>query len=144
MTRKCVLLLFAVTVIMVAVTFSVISFADSSLSCSTCNDAVVDKRQCEAFTVKITFKNTGSTDGTWIVNIALEGNSWSWHGTPQELTLKANSTKTMVWNGSVPCNAAVYSVARLVAYYDDSFERLNWWVRVVSGAEIAIISSTLE
>lgn len=145
MTRKYALLMLAVTMIMVAlVTLSVIGFADSSLSCSTCNDGVVDKRQCEAFTVKITFKNTGTTDGTWTVNVALEGDSWSWRGTPQRLTLKPNSTKTVVWNGSVPCDALVHSVARLVAYYDDSFERLNWWIRVVSGAEIAVVSSTIE
>ena len=144
MRRKYALLFFTVTMLIIAITFSVTGFADSSLSCSTCDDGVVDKKQCDAFTVKITFKNTGNTDGTWSVNIALEGDSWSWRGTPQRLTLKPNSTKTVVWNGSVPSDATVHSMARLVAYYDDSFERLNCWIRVVSGAEMAIISCTLE
>ena len=144
MARKYALLFFAVTMMIIAATFSVAGFGDSSLSFSTFGDGVVDKRQREAFTVKITLKNTGNTDGTWSVNIALEGDSWSWRGAPQRLTLKPNSTKTVVWNGSVPSDAAVRSVARLVAYYDDSFVRLNWWIRVVSGGEIAIISSTLE
>lgn len=144
MRRRYALLFFTVTIMIIAVTFSFTGFADSSLSFSTFGDGVIDKRQREAFTVKITFKNTGNTDGTWSVNVALEGDSWSWRGTPQRLTLKPNGTKTVVWNGSVPYDATVHSVARLVAYYDDSFERLNWWIRVVSGAEIAIVSSTLE
>ena len=115
------------------------------MTCFACGGGgVVDKTQSEAFTVKITFKNTGKTEGTWSVNIAFEGDAWSWSGTPQSLTLKPESAKTLVWNGIVPCNATVESLARLIVYYDNSFAPLDWWIHVVPGAELTITSSTVE
>jgi hypothetical protein len=94
--------------------------------------------------VKITFKNTGKTEGTWSVNIAFEGEKWTWNGTSQTLTLKPCKTKTLTWNGSVPSDAPIDSVARLIVYYDNSFVPLDWWIHVVPGAELTITSSTLE
>lgn len=50
--------------------------SNQSLACLACegeDGGVVDKTPCEAFIVKITFKNTGTTEGTWSVNIAFEG-----------------------------------------------------------------------
>jgi len=94
--------------------------------------------------VKITFKNTGKSEGTWSVNIAFEGESWTWSGTPQTLTLKPCKTETLMWNGNVPCDAPVDSVARLIVYYNDSFVPLDWWVHVISGAELTITSSSVE
>ena len=107
-------------------------------------DCVVDKTAGDTFTVKITFKNTGKTTGNWSVNIAFEGDSWSQIGTPQNLVLQPGKTVTLTWNGTVPLNATVDSVARLVVYYDDSFKALNWWIHVVPGAELYIKSSTVE
>jgi hypothetical protein len=94
--------------------------------------------------VKITFKNTGETEGNWSVNIAFEDSSWVQVGTPKILTLKSGGTETLTWTGIVPANATVNSMARLVVYYDDSFKPLNWWIRVVPGAELTIKSSTVE
>lgn len=105
---------------------------------------VVDKAPCEAFTVKITFKNAGKTEGTWAVNIAFEGDFWTWSGTPQNLTLKPYKTKTLTWNGIVPCDAPIGSTARLIVYYNYSFVRLNWWIHIVSNAKLTITSSTVE
>ena len=125
------------------------SFLDSgkqSLACLACgsDSNVVDKVPCEAFTVKITFKNTGKTEGTWSVNIAFEGESWTWNGTPQILTLKPSKTKTLTWDGNVPCNVPIGSIARLIVYYNDSLASLDWWIHVVSGAELTITSSVVE
>jgi hypothetical protein len=105
---------------------------------------VVDKTPCDDFTVKLTFNNTGPTSGCWSVNIAFEGDSWSWAGEAQTLSLGPNCTKTLVWSGHVPCCASIDSVARLIVYYGDSFKRLNWWIHVVSCAELAITSSIVE
>ena len=107
-------------------------------------DGVVNKAAGDEFTVKITFKNTGETNGNWSVNIAFEDSSWSQVGTPQNLVLKLGSTETLMWNGVVPANATVNSMARLVVYYDDSFKPLNWWIRVVPNAELTIKSSIVE
>ena len=91
--------------------------------------------------MKITFKNTGKTEGTWSVNITFEDEKWTWNGTPQSLTLKSGKTKTLTWNGSVPIDAPIDSVARLIVYYDNSFVPLDWWIHVVPSAELAITSS---
>jgi hypothetical protein len=116
----------------------------ANLACSGDADGIVSKKLCEAFRVKITFKNTGTTEGTWSVSIAFEGELWTWKGTPQSLTLKEGRTKTLTWNGSVPCNAATDSIARLIVYYNDTFVALNWWIHVVQGAELGITSSSVE
>jgi hypothetical protein len=49
-----------------------------------------------------------------------------------------------VWSGVVPINATLGSVARLVVYYEDSYKALDWWIRVVPGAELTIQSSAVE
>jgi hypothetical protein len=114
------------------------------LACSGDGGGVVDKAPCEAFVVKVSFKNTGRSDGAWSVNIAFEGELWTWSGTPQNLTLKPNQWKTLTWNGAVPCDAPVGSVARLVVYYNDSFTALDWWIHVIPSAELAITSSIVK
>jgi hypothetical protein len=135
----------AVVALLIAVSFSTIHSEDQQLICFACEDGgVVDKTSCETFTVKIAFKNAGKCEGSWSVNIAFEGEAWSWGGTPQTLTLKPCKTKTLTWNGSVPCDASVGSIARLIVYYNDSFLPLNWWIHVISGAELTITSSTVK
>ena len=143
MPKKYVALLLMVVLLIVAVNLSVTN-ASNSLTCTNGSDGVVDKAQGDAFTVKITFKNTGRTAGNWTVNIAFEGESWSRVGTPQNLTLNPGSTKTLTWTGTVPVNATIDSVARLVVYYNDSFKALDWWIHVVPGAELSIQSSSVE
>jgi len=106
---------------------------------------VVNKRQGEAFTVKVKFKNTGNTTGTWSVNIAFEGESnWGWQGTPQILTLKPSKTATLSWTGNVPANAEVGSTARLIVYFDDKIVPQDWWIHVLSDAELKIIESEVH
>jgi len=105
---------------------------------------VVDKAPGEAFTVEITFKNTGQAVGSWSVNIAFEGEEWSWSGTPQNLTLRPCHKKTLTWNGNVPEDAPVNSIARLVVYFNGDFAPLDWWIRVVDAAELTIVSSNVE
>lgn len=146
MIKRSALLSFTVATLIVLVSLSSVGSGNQSLACLACDSAggVVDKSQCEIFAVKITFKNTGKSDGTWSVNIAFEGEKWTWSGTPQTLTLKPCKTKTLTWNGSVPCDAPIDSVARLIVYYDDSFMPLDWWIHVVPSAELTITSSTVE
>ena len=141
--RYAVLFLVAVLVV-VAVTFSVTDTSSSLTFATNQNESVVKKAAGDAFTVKITFKNTGKTGGSWSINIAFEDKSWSQVGAPQNLTLEAGKTETLTWNGFVPANATVGSVARLVVYYDDSFKALNWWIHVVPSAELTIKSSSVE
>jgi hypothetical protein len=145
MAKKYALLALVAVLVVVAVSFSVTDTGNSALAfVSNCQDGVVDKAAGDDFTVTITFKNTGKTEGTWSVNIAFEDETWSQVGTPQNLTLEPGETKTLTWNGVVPANATVGSVARLVVYYDDGFKALNWWIHVVPGAELTIKSSTVE
>jgi hypothetical protein len=144
MAKKYALLLIPIIALLILVANFSAPSASASLSFVPQGDHVVDKTRNAAFTAKITFKNTGDDDGTWTVNVVFEGDYWSWKGTPQTLTLKSGNSKTLTWDGKVPNNAAVDSVARLVVYYNDSFEPLNWWIHVVSRAEVAITSSTVE
>ncbi len=145
MNKKHVALSLLISIMLVMVGFSFAGSDGSALTLA-CKDGsgVVDKTPCEMFKVKITFKNTGKAEGTWSVNIAFEGEVWTWSGTSQILTLKPCQTKTLEWNGSVPCTAPIDSQARLIAYYNDSFMPLDWWIHVVAGAELAITSSTVE
>jgi hypothetical protein len=137
--------LFLVAVLLFVVMGFTASDTGSSLvfACDHDND-VVDKAAEGAFTVRIEFQNTGETEGTWSVNIAFEDSSWSWAGTAQILTLQPEEAETLIWNGFVPANASIDSMARLVVYYDDYFKALDWWIHVVSGAELTIQSSTVE
>jgi hypothetical protein len=144
MAKKYALLFLVAVLVVVIINFSVSDTGNSLVFAHNQHDCVVDKAAGDAFTVKITFKNTGKTEGTWSVNIAFEDDSWSQVGTPQNLTLQPGQTETLVWDGVVPANATVDSVARLVVYYDDSFKALNWWIHVVPGAELTIKSSIVE
>ena len=144
MVKKYALLLVPIIALLILVANLSAASVSASLSFVPEVDCVVDKTPYAALTVKITFNNTGTSNGSWSVNIAFEGNSWSWNGTPQTLTLTPGSTKTLVWNGTVPGTAPINSIARLVVYYDDSFKPLDWWIHVVSSAKLAITSSTVE
>lgn len=146
MKKKFALLSLALITIIGTLSFSSVGSDNESLACLACGGCggVVDKTACEAFMVKITFKNTGKTEGTWSVNIAFEDEAWTWSGTPKTLALKPCHKKTLIWNGSVPEDAPIDSMARLIIYYDDSFEPLDWWIHVIDGAELTITSSTVE
>ncbi|MBX5327759.1 MAG: hypothetical protein QHH18_02645 [Candidatus Bathyarchaeota archaeon] len=146
MNKKLMLCSFSSVTLIIVLLGSLFNSSSQSLACLACGSegGVVDKAPCEAFTVRITFKNTGKVEGTWLINIAFEGNAWTWSGTRQTLTLKPSKTRTLSWNGNVPCDAPVDSVARLVVYYNDSYTALNWWIHVISGAELSITSSTVE
>jgi hypothetical protein len=144
MAKKYALLFLVAVLVVVVVNLSMTDTGNSLVFAHNQKDCVVDKAAGDDFTVKITFKNTGKTEGTWSVNIAFEDSSWSQVGTAQNLTLTPEQTETLTWNGIVPANATVGSVARLVVYYDDSFQALNWWIHVVPGAELTIKSSLVE
>ena len=144
MAKKYALLFLIAVLVFVVVNLSVTDIGNSLTFANNQKDGVVNKAPGEAFTVKITFKNIGKTEGNWSVNIAFEDNCWSQVGTPQNLVLQPEETATLIWNGTVPANATVNSMARLVVYYDDSFKALNWWIHVVPGAELCIKSSTVE
>jgi uncharacterized surface anchored protein len=146
MAKKYALLFLVAVLLVVAFNFSV---SDTSTSLVFAHnqqngDGVVDKAAGDEFTVKITFKNIGSTEGNWSVNIAFEDEVWSQTGTTQNLVLNPGETETLIWIGVVPDNATVDSIARLVVYYNDSFKALNWWIHVIPGAELSIRSSSVE
>ncbi|TRO43681.1 hypothetical protein E2P42_02130 [Candidatus Bathyarchaeota archaeon] len=143
MKKKLVLFFVLIMMIVgVVVNFSMAG-AEDSVVFSSKEEGVVKKTSGNAFTVTITFQNTGNAEGSWSVNVVFEGDSWSWKGTAKTLTLDANEKKTLTWNGVMPANATVNSVARLVVYYDDSFEALDWWIQVVPAAELTIKSSSI-
>jgi len=144
MAKKYALLFLIAVLVFVVVNLSVTDISNSLTFAHNQEDGIVDKAQGETFIVKITFKNTGKTEGNWSINIAFEDESWSQVGTPQNLVLQPGETSALTWNGIVPANATINSMARLVVYYDDSFKALNWWIRVVPGAELCIKSSTVE
>jgi hypothetical protein len=144
MAKKYALLFLTAVLVAVIVSLSVSDTGSSLVFAHIQDCSTVYKAAGDAFTVKITFKNTGKTEGTWSVNIAFEDSDWTQVGTPQNLTLGPGQTETLVWTGAVPANATVGSVARLVVYYDDSFQALDWWIQVVPGAELTIKSSIVE
>lgn len=141
--RKLALVWLAVAVLIVISNYSDVGLSDQ-LSACTPSCGVVDKAPGEAFIVQIVFKNTGSTVGNWSVNVVFEGEKWTWKGTLQNLTLNASKSKTLTWNGSVPQDAPLDTVARLVVYYDNSFIALNWWIHVIPAAELTVTSSTVK
>jgi len=104
----------------------------------------VEKKPGESFIVKISFKNKGTTRGSWGVAITFEGDYWTWKGEGRLLTLDPGETKTVTWEGNVPKDAVLDSIARLVVYYDDGFEVLRWWIRVVFDAELSVIYSRVS
>jgi hypothetical protein len=143
MAKKYVLLAISIALVVVIVSFS-LTGASENVVLSSHDSGVVDKARGDDFTAKITFKNTGKTEGNWSVSAVFEGEAWVWKGLVQNLTLGAGATKTLVWNGTVPNNATINSVARLVVYYNDSFKALDWWIHVVPCAELTIQSSSVQ
>jgi len=144
MAKKYATLVLVAVLVIVVVNLSVTDAGNLLVFAHNQQNCVVDKAAGDDFTVKITFKNTGKAEGTWSVNIAFEDSSWSQVGTALNLTLAPEQTETLTWTGFVPVNATIGSVARLVVYYDDSFQALNWWIHVVPGAELTIKSSLVE
>ncbi len=144
MVKRYFLVFLIVVLAIIVINLSVSDTENSLVFAHNQDGPTVDKAAGDTFTVKITFKNTGKTEGIWSVNISFEDNSWSYVGTPRNLTLMPGQTETLIWNGVVPINATVDSMARLVVYYDDSFKALDWWIHVVVGAELCIESSTVE
>lgn len=128
----------------VLINFSVSGESNSLVFASTQQNCVVDKAAGDDFTVKITFKNTGETEGFWSVNITFKDEAWSQGQNPQFLILNPGETETLTWDGIVPHTAKVGSMARLVVYYNDSLKALNWWIHVVSGAALTVKSSSVE
>jgi hypothetical protein len=143
MDKRFVFLFLSLTLVVVVVNFSLTGGTDTVV-CSTDDNGVVSKVRGDDFTVKITFKNIGKTEGNWAVNVVFEGDFWIWKGTSQNLTLGDGVSKTLAWSGIVPYNATIDSMARLVVYYGDSYKALDWWIRVVPGAELTIQSSSVE
>lgn len=134
----------SVAVLIVMSGFSNVGLSNQLSACMPSCGGVVDKTPSCAFTVEIVFKNTGATEDTWSVNVAFEGEKWSWSGTAQNLTLKPDKSKTLAWNGSVPTDAPIDSTARLVIYYDDSYMPLDWWIHVIPKSELSITSNTVK
>lgn len=147
MTRKRVIAVLTVA-LLVLVAVGTIYLLTPTEACPldvapTCR-GIVDKKNGENFTVKISFKNKGSTEGTWKIAVTFEGDEWSWIGEAKSLTLEASDTQTLEWEGAVPEEAPVDSVARLVVYYNGNFDALNWWIRVIPGAELGIVHSEVS
>ena len=104
-------------------------------------EGTVDKRVGEVFAVNVAFKNKGPGKGTWSVSVAFEGEDWTWIGEQQQLRLESQERETLSWEGTVPDNATVDSLARLIVYYDNNFVRQNWWIHVTPSPELAILHS---
>lgn len=144
MAKRYGLLLLIALLVVVIFSFALSDTGDSLVFAHKRDSSIVDKVAGDEFKVEIAFKNTGKTEGTWSINIAFEDSSWSEVGTPHSLTLTPGQTETLLWEGVVPANAPIGSVSRLVVYYDDSFQTLNWWIHVVPAAELYIKSSIVE
>ncbi len=145
MAKKYAFLLTLVSIVTVVIILNV-SFAGASdsVACTTPEKGVVEKSQGDAFVVSVVFQNKGKAQGAWSVNVVFESDAWSWCGTAKNLTLAAGDSKTLSWNGNVPSNATVNTVARLVVYYEDSFSALDWWIRVVPPSELTIKSTIVS
>jgi hypothetical protein len=124
--------------------FADVSESEPLLARPPSGKGVIDKHLGQEYAVEIAFKNTGTAENMWSVNIDFEAERWSFNGTARTIKLKPDQTKTLVWNGNVPRSAPIDSTVRLVVYYNDSFVPLNWWVHIVSDTEITIISSLLK
>ncbi len=102
------------------------------------------KRLGESFEVEITFKNKGTREGSWRIAVAFESEAWNWAGEQRDLALEPDERETLTWEGIMPDDAIVDSVARLIVYFDNEFEALNWWIQVLPGAELAIVDSRVS
>lgn len=138
--EKYVVFCIAISLIVVMASFSLTQATDT-LAINNSSSGVVQKNNGDTFTVKLNVKNTGDSAGNFSINVTFEGDSWIWKGTEKTLTLAAGESKQLVWQGSVPNNAKVGSTARLVAYYDEQYKALNWWIQVVSCSALSITSS---
>lgn len=107
-------------------------------------EGTVDKKPGEFFTAKITFKNKGTTEGSWEIAVTFEGDTWTWKGEKKSITLEPGEKKTLSWEGDVPEDAPVDSVARLIVYYDNEFAALNWWIHIIPDAELCIVYSEVS
>lgn len=107
-------------------------------------EGVVEKMPGESFTVKMTFRNKGTTEGTWRITATFEGDEWTWKGQDKILALKPKEKETVTWEENIPEEAAIESIARLIVYYNDSYMAMNWWIHVVSGAELDFIYSNVS
>lgn len=143
MKKKFILLVFSAVLLIAIVNLSFTNATDA-LEVTEKRKEVVEKVQGEAFTVEIGFKNIGKNEGKWNINIVFEGDTWSQEGNSQEIELKPNEGKTLSWTGTIPDDAPINTLARLVIYYEDSFKVLNWWILVVPGAELSITSSCVK
>lgn len=141
-TKKYAILCLTITLIIAMASFSLTQATDTIVFTHN-DDGAVNKTKGETFTVKLNVKNTGDDAGNFSINVTFEGEAWTWKGTQKNVTLGAGETKLLTWEGKVSNDAKVGSVARLIAYYDDSFKALNWWIHVSSGSELAIISSSV-
>jgi hypothetical protein len=130
----------AVTAIALAIVVAcfLLTSATEVLAISSNDKIVVHKSAGECFTVKLIFRNAGSSQNSWSVNVAFEGDSWNWAGSAQNLTLNGYESKTLTWTGTVPANASANSIARLVVYYNDSFKALNYWIFVPSQPDLSV------
>ena len=86
---------------------------------------VVEKTPGEEFTVDIEFKNIGKNRGTWSINIEFEGDYWFQDGIPQNIEVDPNEEKKLSWKGSIPNDAPIDTLARLVVYYGDTLLHLT-------------------
>ena len=130
MKSKYAMILVSAALLAVVVLNFAVAGATENMTITSQNNGVVLKNKGDSFTVSITFQNTGSTDGSWTVNVVFEGN-WVWKGTDKSLlTLNANEKKTLVWTGTVPNNVpTIFFIARLVVYYGDGYKVLDWWIQ---------------
>lgn len=104
-------------------------------------EGIVDKRVGEAFTIKVVFRNKGTGEGSWRISVAFEGEDWTWKGEEKQLSLESLERETLSWEGTVPDEAVVDSLARLIVYYDNDFVRQNWWIHIIPNPELAIVHS---
>ncbi len=141
--KRTVVLLFSIVAIVAIVNLSMTASSET-IACSTGEQGVVSKVTGDEFVIAVTFKNIGKSEGNWAITPVFEGEFWNWKGTLEILNLGVGGTKTLKWTGIVPDDATTNSMARLVVYYNDSFKALNWWIRVVPGAELSVVSSTVE
>ncbi len=128
---------------------STVEISGSTLACpldvaTGSGGGTVEKRRGESFTTSVTLRNTGTTRRSWNVAVAFEGNVWNWEGNQRTLDLRPGKQQSLSWEGCVPEEAEVGSVARLVVYYDDSCAALDWWILVVSGETLEIVQSTVS
>lgn len=144
MVRKGLILLIFTLLVIVIVNVLWSENATSLVLSYSQKESVVNKIPGEDFSVEIKFENIGKNEGKWNINVAFESEFWSYAGEPQILELEAGKSETLEWGGTVPENANLDSIARLVVYYDDSFEALEWWIHVVPSAELAIKSSKVK